>query len=106
MEIINCTAREIVVMCHDEMKIYEAGTAASVKTTEINTGSFLNGVPVLAREIEIIDLPQQKSETFLIVSAFIFLISDRKDLITPDTGESAIRDKDGRIISITQFIQN
>ena len=43
-----------------------------------------------------------------IVSALVLnalrLNSDRKDVIAPDTGPSCVRDSDGRIIAVTQFI--
>lgn len=43
-------------------------------------------------------------ERIFIVSRMVFDASDRKDIICPDTGKTAIRDDDGKIIGITQFV--
>uniref|UniRef100_A0A6M3L6C8 Uncharacterized protein n=1 Tax=viral metagenome TaxID=1070528 RepID=A0A6M3L6C8_9ZZZZ len=43
-------------------------------------------------------------ERIFIVSRMVFDASDRKDIICPDTGKTAIRDDDGKIIGVTQFV--
>lgn len=44
-------------------------------------------------------------QTYLIVSGMVFSASDRKDLIAPDTGKTAIRDEKGHIVAVTRFLR-
>jgi hypothetical protein len=50
-------------------------------------------------------LPDPEEGTFLIVSQMVFAASDRADLVAPDTGKTCIRDSQGRILAVTQFLR-
>jgi len=62
-------------------------------------------IPLMSRSWGRVDLPAPEEGTFFIVSSLVFeAAEDRNDLLVPDTGASAIRDKLGQIVAVRRFI--
>ena len=58
----------------------------------------VDGVPVeVTRVTGVNGLPEVEDGTYYIVPQPVAKISDRPDLVTPDTGPSAVRDDDGNV---------
>lgn len=51
------------------------------------------------------DLPEPQEGTTYIVSKMVADMSTRQDIVYPDTGSSAIRDEQGRIVSVRRFLR-
>lgn len=53
------------------------------------------------------NLPELQGYCWLIVSGAVRLANpERKDLISPDTGETAVRDDSGQIVGVKGFLRN
>lgn len=58
-----------------------------------------------AQSIGVVGLPDQAPGISLVVSrAVLFEVPERADLLSPDTGQGAVRDPRGRIVGTTRFI--
>jgi len=65
-------------------------------------------IPIVKTQFTASDLPPEEKDTIYIISSLGLQVLrsqgvTRTDLVAPDTGATAIRDKDGRISAITQF---
>jgi len=101
--IINCTPHPIII---NNETFPTSGIIPRVETIEVES-TPIEGFSCATRSMgEVQGLPEQVEGTFLIVSAMVLSASDRKDLIAPDTGSTAVRDTTGRIIQVTRFIKN
>ena len=87
-----------------------SGDVARVAVTQhrINSPVYLGGVfPLFVRTTgEVENLPKWEEGKIYIVSGMVreALGKTRPDVIAPDSGATAIRDSQGRITSVTQFI--
>jgi len=52
---------------------------------------------------EVEGLPAPEKDVVYIVSSMVFDNSDRTDIVSPDTGKTAIRNEKGQIQSVTRF---
>ena len=79
-----------------------------VKEKTKNTSHFVLGsveVPLVTKTYtEVEGLPEPENETLCVVSMMVLNASDRTDLIAPDTGEGVVRDENGRILGVKQFV--
>ena len=61
---------------------------------------------VKAKYGELIGLPEPQDDMMYIVSAMVAqAVPERNDVYAPDTGDTAVRDKDGNILRVTRLIQ-
>ena len=106
MNIINCTPHALVIITPEgEKKIFEPSGIIPRVTMETVSIDTINGIPVKHLKYgEVTGLPEPTPETVLIVSAMVAQVSDRDDLIAPDTG-AAIRDEKGNIIGVAGFVK-
>ena len=97
---INLTQHPIVI---GSTTIPPSGTVARVSTVERVVGEF-NGVPVIERSFgEVVGLPEEG--TPCIVSAMVASAAPgRKGVFAPDTGATAIRDEQGRVVAVTRLV--
>ena len=100
--IINCTPYPINVEINGNIETFQpSGIIPRVSSNQI-PADF--PYPAVKEEIgEVTGLPEQKNNTFLIVSKMVFDASDRQDLIAPNTAK-ANRNEKGHIVSVPGFI--
>ena len=105
IEVINLTPHDISLLHEGEMVTFpKSGEVARVEMGE-EESYMLYPIPCKRQKWgEVVGLPSQKKNTFLLVSRMVFDTCDRKDAICPDTGSGAIRDEKGRIVAVTSFI--
>ena len=103
---INLTPHAIVIITTDgEHHWYSpSGTVARVETIEVACGDF-NGVPVVSRTFgEVTGLPPEG--TPCLVSAIVLgACPGRPNTFAPDTGSTAIRDAEGKILGVTRLVK-
>ena len=106
-KIINLTPHPITIC---ETTVNPSGTVARVKTVEEPAG-VLCGFEVIRRRFDTVDLGiVPEPESLLIVSSLVLEAIDPATLpegvsvASPDTGETAIRDENGRIVAVTRLV--
>ncbi len=131
MTIINCTPHAISIIVDGKTTTFEpSGIIPRVETIETDVESIfvcpencqkgLYGqcgqesehsckrvsLPCVTQQKgEVVGLPDADEGTLLIVSGMVFAASDRKDLLAPDTGKTAIRNEKGHIVAVTRFLR-
>lgn len=102
----NLTPHPIVVRTSEGDKIFPPeGMVPRVKMSTISLG-MVDGIEFRHTQYgEVEGLPEFEVGTFLIVSGMIKdrFPDSRSDLVSPDTGPTAIRDESGRIVAVTGF---
>lgn len=108
MRFVNLTPHPIVVRLSDgtERKFEPSGTVARVSSTDEVVGE-VDGIPVVQTTFgDIVGLPDARDDTVCIVSSLVLgraIRLGRNDVVAPDTGATAIRDENGRIVAVTRF---
>lgn len=112
MKIVNLTPHE-VVLDNGFMQIAfpPSGNVARVDpiTDKVTldfevTESVKIKLPVhQAPKVRVMNLPKKKEGTYYIVSSFVAQAVRRDDLLSPLTDNSAIRDENGRVVSVKMF---
>lgn len=104
-KIINLTPHPIVIT--DGPTFEPSGTVARVSVQQVDVGD-INGIPVKAQTFDdIVDLPAPSDDTVYIVSTIVLSAAKeigRTDVVAPDTS-NAVRDDEGRIISVPGFVR-
>lgn len=111
---INLTPHPILIRTpQGETTLPPSGTIARVKMGEevllpTKVGSL--DVPVISRvEVEVEGLPSDRNGEACLVSSMVLgalpLGQPRPEVFAPDTGPTAIRDEDGRIIAVTRLVR-
>lgn len=113
MNIINLTPHKITVITEDENlnpHVHEfppSGTVARVASNQTEV-MRVNTIPVVKTEFgEVENLPEPQEDTIYIVSSLVAqaLAGKRSDIVAPDTGPTAYRDEEGRIVAVRRFQQ-
>lgn len=113
MNIINLTPHRIVIIVEDENRnpyVYEfppSGNVARVTSTQTEV-MRINNIPVVKTKFgDVEGLPEPKEDMVYIVSSIVgqALAGKRSDILSPDTGPTAIRDEQGRITAVRRFQQ-
>ena len=104
---LNLTPHSIVIRRDDgsEVTLPPSGTVARVATVEEVIGHCpITGAPIVRRAFgEVHGLPEEGVPC--IVSALVAsAVPGRRGVFAPDTGPTAIRDADGRIVAVTRLI--
>ncbi|HDO19364.1 MAG TPA: hypothetical protein ENG74_01420 [Thermoplasmatales archaeon] len=108
VKLVNLTPHEVTVIKEDgeEVSIPPSGEVARVYPRQEIIGE-INDIPVVQTVFEDIEgLPDPEECTVYIVSTLVLqaLQGERDDVVAPDTGpESAVRDKEGRIVAVKRF---
>ncbi len=100
---VNLTPHEVKLK---EMPPFPSRGVARVSenNTIVAEGRGATGIPCVVKSYDKIEgLPEPQPGTWYIVSMVVFERTDRTDVISPDSGETAIRDEKGRIIAVSRF---
>jgi len=108
LEIINLTPHAITLRGKGgEMTIPPSGQVARVATRENIVGDLI-GIPVIVREMGKVEgLPPERDGVVCLVSSMALEALrgiGRRDVYAPDTGPTAVRDDQGRIVAVTRFV--
>lgn len=101
--LLNLTPHKIVVRMDDrDLEIPPSGQVARV-STNVEKLSPIHGIAV-SRTVfgEVEGLPSPQEGVFLVVSTLVAQRAQRADVISPDTGPSAIREN-GQVVAVRGF---
>ena len=129
-ELVNLTPHKVTVFKGGKMvEFVPSGKVARVKVKQEVIGE-VNGIPIVRTELEKIEglksvcancrrkcsyrkmslaklagyCPDQEPITIFIVSSMVTMMAPkRKDLVSPDTGPTAVRDSDGNVVAVRRF---
>ena len=103
MEIVNLTPHAIAVELSDGRRTFApSGSIARVQSTSAVIGS-VDGVPVSRATLgAVTGLPPAADGVVLLVSAMVAQAAGRPDVLSPDTGPSAIREN-GQVVAVRGF---
>jgi len=106
MTLVNLTPHPIVVDNGVSKKVYEpAGTIARVETVSTKVDE-VDGFDVVTNQVTGHNVPDPEEGKVYIVSAMVLsLLSDRADLVAPDTGKAS-RNEKGHIVSVPGFVRS
>ena len=105
MNVVNLTPHPIVVRGIGDEKVYEpSGIVPRLIVKEEPDGAIKN-IPVVKRGFAGVEnMPAHIEGTIYIVSSMLLsALSERTDVVAPDTGKTCIRDEKGRIVAVTRF---
>ena len=105
MNFINLTPHQIVIRIEGKPDriIQPTGTVARLET-ETETASQYDGIPINRSVFkEVIGLPPmgQLQGCRYITSSLVAQAAERPDVLSPDTGQTAIRNAEGQIEAVT-----
>lgn len=106
MQILNLTPHAIAVQLPDGSRqtFAPAGAPARVSSSSADAGDVA-GIPLRATAWgDIVGLPAPAPGVVYVVSALVAGRALRPDVVSPDTGPSAIR-ADGQIVAVTGFVK-
>jgi len=104
MEFVNLTPHSITVrmVMKAEVIISASGSLARCTVTSTKVGE-LDGVPVFQQTFgDPIGIPSPIEGTIYITSTVVAQAAKRRDVVSPDTGPTAIR-QDGQVIAVRGF---
>lgn len=112
MNIVNLTPHRITVIVENEKgkQTYEfppSGQVARISAIQI-LAATIEGIPVVKTVFgDVENLSEPSEGTIYIVSSLVAqaLAGKRNDLVSPDSGPTAYRDKDGYITAVQRFQQ-
>lgn len=107
MELVNLTPHEIRIRKPDgsELIVPPSGQVARVKMKETRAG-HLDGIPIIQRTPDKVEgIPSPQPHVFYLVSSIVMEAAKRLDVLAPDTGPTAIRDENGRIVAVTRLVE-
>lgn len=108
MNLVNLTPHPIIIRPEggDEMIIPPSGVVARVATTACVVAE-IGGIPIVATRYGAVEgLPEPAPETLYITSSLVAQAAaseGRVDVVAPDTGPTAVRDEEGRIVAVRRL---
>jgi len=106
VELINLTPHPIVVDNGTTRKVYEPSGLIARVDTESTTVGEVDGFDVVTNQVLGHNVPTSEEGKIFIVSAMVLsLLSDRQDLVAPNTGKAA-RNEQGHIVSVPGFVRS
>lgn len=111
-QFLNLTPHAIVLRADGEdVTVPPSGHVARVETCDRHVSTEGTGtggyIPVYVRQFgAIAGLPAPRRDTICLVSTIVLgaVPAGRYDVMAPDTGPTAVRDGDGRIVAVTRLI--
>jgi hypothetical protein len=105
MPIVNLT-KLTIRLANDDDEVYQTfepdDASMTVQTRGVDTRE--DGVPIVQTTVTDIDgLPDPEPGTYYIVPQPVAYTLNRSDLLTPDTGPSAIRNEDGTVYAVRRL---
>ena len=106
MILINLTPHVIEIRTSAEPLVLDPhGPPARVSATQTQTG-IVNGIPVMSVVYGAIEhLPEPISDVIYITSALVAACAKRADVLSPDTGATAIR-KNGQVVAVVALVSH
>lgn len=108
VHVVNLTPRVIFLQREDGTRetFPTSGKQARVEMKSIPEGALL-GAPVVRQTAgPVSGLPAPESDVIYLVSDEVAQqVPTRRDVVAPDTGPTAIRDGDGKIVAVTRWAQ-
>ncbi|OYD08560.1 hypothetical protein [Paludifilum halophilum] len=110
MKIINLTPHDLTVQHEDGTRttFEKAETPARVATSQEKVDE-VNGIEIVSQEFgEIEGLPEPQEGVVYLVSFIVRTAAQkegRTDVLSPDTSNDVIRDKDGQIEAVRRFVR-
>ncbi len=109
---VNLTPNEVVIVREEDGKqfiIPPSGKIAFARMIEERRSS-VNGIPTVQRRYSehVYNLPPYDKKSIFLVSPTVIEAltgTHRDDVVTPDTGVTAIEDSEGNIIAVTRLIR-
>ena len=110
MKIVNLIPHAITWRANtgEELTFPVSDSIARVATKQVEREALPIGIPTVSQKFgEVEGLPEQKEGTYYIVSSIVAaaLNGARNDILIPDTGKTCVRDENGRIVAVRQFIR-
>jgi len=111
MRLINLTPHPLTLALGGErLTLPPSGAVARVSTTEVDAGTLATpagAIPVVTRALgAVTDLPAPVEGTAYVVSSMVLAgVSGRADVYAPDTGPTALRDEQGRVVAVTRLVR-
>ena len=104
--IINCTPHDISIMKDGITTVIpKSGIIPRVASAEFDTEQ-IDGFPCVENSYgKPAGIPDAVAGTYYIVSGMVFAATDRSDVVAPDTGSTAVRNRQGYIIAVTRLIR-
>lgn len=109
MRLVNCTAHPIHIAddAGNVVRVIEpSGQVARVAVEQVVVGE-LDGVPVVETHWGTVEgLPEPQEDVVYVTSTIVLQAAKaegRTDVVSPDTGPTAVRDEEGRIIAVRRF---
>jgi len=105
---VNLTPHPIVIKTPNrDITIPPQGTVARVAVSQVKVGE-IDDIPVVKNTYgDVVGLPDPAPNTVYVVSGLVLSAlqgKGRSDVVAPDTGPTAIRDNQGRIIAVTRLV--
>ena len=105
--IVNLTPHELTIYGHSlaTKRIPASGTVARVSTVQEVEPFTVDGENLVRTTFgEVEGLPAPVAGTWYVVSAMVLSrVTDRPDVVAPDTGPTAERDASGKILGVRRF---
>lgn len=105
---LNLTPHPVVIRCPDggEVTIPPSGTGARVSTTEKVVGICPEtGATIVRRVFGAVQGLPPEGTPCLVSSLVLAAVPGRRGVYAPDTGPTAIRDDEGRILAVTRLVE-
>lgn len=111
MKVVNLTPHTINVHVNGtDIEIPASGIVARVSQTEKNSNPVcVNGIEIAVTAVEfgeIENLPNAQKDTVFLVSGLVRGLTTRKDVFSPNTGPSALRNDRGQVVAVQGFVGN
>jgi hypothetical protein len=106
VNIVNLTPHAIVVRDGETEHVFPPSGMVARLRTEIRPTLAIAGIHVVSTATVGVDgLPEPQQDTWYLVSSLVAQTVRRPDLLSPDTGPTAIRDAQGQIVAVRRFQQ-
>jgi len=104
MRLVNLTPVAIVIETPSGQRVLEpSGRVARLNTVQ-EPDESVDGVECVRTRIrEVLGLPEATVGVVYVVSPLVGQFAHRHDVVCPDTGPTAIRDADGKLIAVRQM---
>lgn len=105
LDLVNLTSHDIVVRRPDgtEVTLPPSGQVARVDAVYQPAG-MLDGVPVVRRTLGAVEGLPAEGTPCVVSSRVASAVPRRRGVYAPDTGDTAIRDDDKRIIAVIRLV--